>query len=83
LNRTGQNALFVREIEKPRLRPDWFSRWWDQEGELYLHDVPQTRPLPPEIQREFHSTKDLGIRDVVADGNVVRRIQLFECLGLR
>ena len=83
LNRTGQNALFVREIEKPRLRPDWFSRWWDQEGELYLHDVPQTRPLPPEIQREFHSTKDLGIRDVVADGNVVRRIQLYECLGLR
>ncbi len=83
LNRTGQNAIFVREIEKPRLRPDWFSNWWNQSGDIYVNDVPETRPLPPEVRQEFESIHDLGIKDVVADGNVVRRIQLFECRKLR
>ena len=52
-------------------------------GILYVNDVPETRPLPPEVRQEFESIHDLGIKDVVADGNVVRRIQLFECRKLR
>jgi hypothetical protein len=83
LNRTGQNALFVREIEKPRLRPGWFSLWWNHSEDLYLNDAPETRPLPAEVRQEFESITDLGIKNVVADGNVVRRIQLFECRNLR
>jgi membrane-associated phospholipid phosphatase len=83
LDRTGQNALFVRETERPRPRPDWFSRWWSQNGDLYLDDVPETRPLPLAVRQEFESISDLGIKDVVADGDVVRRIQLFECRNLR
>ena len=83
LNRAGQNAIFVREIEKPRFRPGWFSRWWNQSGDLYVNDVPPTQPLPPEVRQEFESIHDLGIKDVVAGGNVVRRIQLFECRNLR
>jgi hypothetical protein len=83
LKRDGQNAIFVREIEKPRLRADWLSRWWKQSGDLYLDEVPPLRPLPPQIRQEFESTHDLGIQEVVAGGNVVRRIQLFECRNLR
>lgn len=83
LERAGQNAIFVREIEKPRFRADWLSRWWNQSGDLYLHEVPPARPLPPEVRQEFESISDLGIKEVLADGNVVRRIQLFECRNLR
>jgi hypothetical protein len=83
LNRVGQNALFVREIEKPRFRPDWFSRWWSRKGDLYENALPPTRPLPPEVRQEFESITDLGIRDVVVDGNIVRRVQFFECRDLR
>jgi hypothetical protein len=48
-----------------------------------VNDVPPTQPLPPEVRQEFESIHDLGIKDVVAGGNVVRRIQLFECRNLR
>ncbi len=83
LDRTGQNAIYVREIEKPRLPPDWFSRWWNHSQDLYEKDLPPAQPLPVEVRQEFESIRDLGIKDVVADGDVVRRIQLFECRNLR
>jgi hypothetical protein len=83
LNRAGQNAIYVREIDKPRLRPGWFPLWWNQSGDLYVNGIPETRPLPPEVRQEFESISDLGIKDMVAGGNVVRRIQLFECRNLR
>lgn len=83
LSRVGQNAIFVREIEKPRFRPGWFSRWWNQESDLYINDPPETHPVPAEVRQEFESIKDLGVKDVVADGNIVRRIQLFQCQKLR
>jgi 4-amino-4-deoxy-L-arabinose transferase-like glycosyltransferase/membrane-associated phospholipid phosphatase len=83
LNRTGQNAIFVHELELPRLRPDWLSRWWHQSNDLYTNDVQAARPPPAEVRQEFESVSDLGIKNVVADGNVVRRIQLFECRNLK
>jgi len=88
LNHAGQNALFVREIDKPQLRVNFFSweglsRWWHRSGNLYLNDIPPTRPLPQQIRQEFEFITDLGVKDVVADGNIVRRIQLFECRNLR
>jgi len=83
LDRTGQNAIFVREIDKPRFRPDWFSRWWNRSENLYENDIPPAHPMPPEVVRQFESISDLGIKNVVANGNVVRRIQLFECRNLR
>jgi membrane-associated phospholipid phosphatase len=83
LNRAGQNALFVREVELPRLRPDWLSRWWNQSGDLYAKDDPLPHPLPAEVLEEFDSVSNLGIKDVMTGGEVVRRIQLFECRNLR
>jgi membrane-associated phospholipid phosphatase len=83
LGRTGQNALFVREIDRPRFRPDWLSRWWNRDRDLYVNEAPLQRPLPPGLQQEFVSITDLGIKDVVVEGNIIRRVQLFECHNLR
>ncbi len=82
LQRTGQNALFVREIDRPALRPDWFSRWWRQDPKIFVEDHPQGGPPPREVRRQFDSFTDLGVRDVVFDGNIVRRVQLIQCRHL-
>ena len=83
LGRTGQNAIFVREVELPRMRTNWLSLWWNRSGDIFQKDPPPVRPLPAEIRQEFESVRDLGIYEVMAGGNVVRRIQLFECHDLK
>jgi hypothetical protein len=83
LDRKGQNAVFVRQAEPPALRPDWLSRWWRHDDNILVLDKPATRPVPAEIQRQFESFTDLGFRDIVADGNIVRRVQLIQCHHLR
>ena len=82
-HRAGQNAVFVREIERPPLRPDWLSRWWRREPDLFAHDNPATKPLPVEVRRQFDSITDLGIKDVISEGHgTMRRVQLFQCRNL-
>ncbi|HUD48212.1 MAG TPA: glycosyltransferase family 39 protein [Candidatus Baltobacteraceae bacterium] len=83
LDRKGQDALFVRQVDPPALRPDWLSRWWRHDDNILVLDKPPASPLPAEIERQFESFTDLGIRDIVADGNIVRRVQLIECHHLR
>ena len=90
LDRKGQNAIFIREAGAPRLRRDWFGRWWHHDADIYDPDPPSDPasgtlpvPPPPEVQRQFDSITYLGVRNVVADGDIVRRAQLFECHHLR
>jgi hypothetical protein len=83
LHRTGQNALFVREVSPPALRPDWLARWWRQDPDIFQPDNPQDGPPPPELLRQFDSCTKLGVRDVVFDGAIVRRVQLIQCRHLR
>jgi len=83
LYRRGQNALFVREIPSPALRPDWFARWCRRDPDIFLPDHPQGGPPPPEILRQFDSCSNLGARDIVVGGNIVRRAQLIQCRHLR
>jgi hypothetical protein len=83
LQRAGQNALFVREIERPALRPDWFARWWRQDPDIFVPDHPPGGPAPPEVLRQFDSCTNLGVRDVVFDGAIIRRVQLILCRHLR
>ena len=82
LDRSGQNAIFVREIDRPALRPDWFSRWWRQDPDIFVPDHPRGQPPPPEVLHQFDSFRDLGVRDVVFDGSIIRRLQLIECRHL-
>jgi 4-amino-4-deoxy-L-arabinose transferase-like glycosyltransferase len=82
LQRTGQNALFVREIDRPALRPDWFARWCRADADIFLPDNPQGKPPPLGLQQQFDSFTNLGVRDVVFDGNIVRRVQLIQCRHL-
>jgi membrane-associated phospholipid phosphatase len=83
LQRAGQNALFVREISRPALRPDWFSRWWRRKADIFLPDRPPEPPPPPEVAGQFESFTNLGAHDVVFQDAIVRRVQLIACYHLR
>jgi 4-amino-4-deoxy-L-arabinose transferase-like glycosyltransferase/membrane-associated phospholipid phosphatase len=82
LHRSGQNALFVREIGSPVLRRDWLSRWWRQDPDIFVPDHPQGAPAPPAVLRQFDSFTNLGVRDVMFDGAIIRRVQLIQCRHL-
>jgi membrane-associated phospholipid phosphatase len=83
LDRKGQNALLVRQVDPPALRPDWLARWWRRDPDILILDKSPALPPPPEILRQFDSFTDLGFRDIIANGNIVRRVQLIECHHLR
>jgi hypothetical protein len=83
LNRTGQSAIFVVEAQRPRLVPGWFLRWWHHEPDLFVDGPSSAPPVPPEVRKEFQSIEDMGIKDVIVNGNLVRRLQLYECRNLR
>jgi len=82
LDRTGQNALFVREIGGPSLRPDWLGRWWRHDTNIFLPGPAKGGPPPPEVQHQFDSFTDLGVRDVIFNGAILRRVQLIQCRHL-
>ena len=82
LHRHGQNALFVREISGPTLRSDWFSQWWHHNPDIFVSVRPHGGPPPPELKKQFDSFTDLGVRDVIYDGSVIRRVQLNQCRHL-
>jgi 4-amino-4-deoxy-L-arabinose transferase-like glycosyltransferase/membrane-associated phospholipid phosphatase len=82
LGRHGQNALFVREVSSPALRPDWLSRWWHQEPGIFVVDHPEGGPPPPELKDQFDSFTNLGVREVIFNGAVIRRVQMIQCWHL-
>ena len=61
-DRKGQNAVFIRELDR--------DRKFDP-------------PAPPELEQQFESVTDLGVREVLYHGRVVRPLQIFACRGLR
>jgi hypothetical protein len=83
-NRFGENAVYMREVDRESLRSDWLKRWWNREGDLFEHDPPKLKPVPKDILNEFESVQDLGVFDVkYADRGVMRRVQLFACRNFR
>jgi 4-amino-4-deoxy-L-arabinose transferase-like glycosyltransferase/membrane-associated phospholipid phosphatase len=84
LGRTGQNAIFAREVERPKLRSGWFSKWWNHSDDLYLPESPGPETVPPELRAQFETITDLGVQDVAPEGKgVLRRVQFFACENLR
>jgi hypothetical protein len=84
LGRAGQDAIFVREAARPRLRPGWFSDWWHGSNDLYLPAPAVAQALPPELLSQFETVTDLGVKQVVYPGKgVLRCAQFFACHNLR
>ena len=50
---------------------------------IYVQHLYVPQPPPEQLVREFGSVSDLGVKEVVYRGRVLRRIQLFACRDLR
>jgi 4-amino-4-deoxy-L-arabinose transferase-like glycosyltransferase len=84
LGRAGEDALFVREVDRPKLRPRWLSDWWHGSNNLYLPAPAATQALPPELVAQFETITELGVKEVIYPGKgVLRRAQYFACHNLR
>jgi hypothetical protein len=82
-NRTGDNAIYVKELSTPPLKKGWVMSWLKGEP---MEDLEQQLPepkAPPEfLTKEFESVKDLGVFPIIYRGRIFHRVQLFECRNL-
>jgi hypothetical protein len=43
----------------------------------------EPKPIdPPALLQEFDPVTNLGIQDIIVDGRILKRVQLFECRNL-
>lgn len=81
-NRTGQNAIYVHEINAPSLIKGWFPRWLKGEPMEDLSNPTVPKSAPPALEEEFDSVKDLGVYPVYYKNRAFHFVQLFECRNL-
>jgi hypothetical protein len=81
-NRKGQNAIYVQQIDLPKLESGWFSKWLTNETNS-LVALPKGKSAPPDIVKQFSSVTDLGVVQIPFGKRVFRQVQLFECRDLR
>lgn len=78
----GANAIYVDESPPPNLKRGWFWDWLARKKDIYDEKPPRKVKVPREVIEEFESVTDLGTRDIVIRGQIVRRVQLFACRNL-
>ena len=84
-----QPLVYYLHSKTPENQFYFWPGYEDRKGQNALYVVEldflkgQPEPAPPELVAEFESVIDLGEFKITADGHVVRRLQLFECRGLR
>jgi len=82
-NRTGDNALYVKELSTPKLKKDWVHLWLHGTPlEELPREEPKQGPPPDFLTQEFESVKDLGVFPIYYRGRIFHNIQLFECRNL-
>jgi membrane-associated phospholipid phosphatase len=82
-NRTGDNAIYVKELGMPPLGKSWVMRWLKGEPmENLLRYQPEAKAAPEFLTQEFESVKDLGLYPIYYRGRVFHIIQIFECRNL-
>jgi hypothetical protein len=60
--RKGENAVFVRELDRKK---------------------PDPKPAPQSLVDEFESVTDMGVRNVMYHGQLLRPLQFFACRNLK
>ncbi len=78
----GANAIYVDDASLPKLRKDWYWTWIAGGKDINDDKPPRKNRVPREVIEEFESVTDLGTRDIVVRGQVVRRVQMFACRNL-
>jgi membrane-associated phospholipid phosphatase len=80
--RTGENAIYVTELNPYPLESGWFWKWLKHEKVDYAR-IPPPAAAPKKIAGEFASISDLGEHEVKIGGRVFRRVHLWACYNLK
>lgn len=78
--------VFYQSWERPVNQFYFYPGYRDRKGQnaVYVLRIKEgPRPAPSHIVAEFERVEDLGVREVRRHGQVLRRVQLFACHGLR
>jgi len=82
-NRTGENALYVKELSMPKLYKNWPSMWWHGAKVADMErEKPKQDPAPKFLTQQFESVNDLGVFPIYYRGRIFHYMQLFECRNL-
>jgi membrane-associated phospholipid phosphatase len=79
--RQGQNALYVRELNAPKLTNGWVFKWLNGETNLLRHPHISEEPHA-QIVADFESVRDLGQFHVYHRDRIFHTYQVFECRNL-
>jgi hypothetical protein len=80
--RKSDNAIYVTEPGTVRLSRDCVWRWLAGREQIFSY-VPPPVPAPASLVKEFASVTDLGVQEIRVNGRIMKRVQLFECRGLK
>ena len=79
----GANAIYIDDASLPKFKRGWIWTWLSGGADIYEPIAPSPATVPREVQQEFESVTDLGVREIKVHGQVLRRVQLFACRNLR
>ncbi len=82
LDRKGASAIYFHQLPDHRPASGWVFDWIAGDSIDYVQGTNST-PLPEVVRAQFNEVKRIGVREIEYRGNVVRRIELFECRGLK
>jgi membrane-associated phospholipid phosphatase len=86
----GDNPLvFSPTSPTPKNQLFFWPGYTGRKGEnaVYVQELdrdrPNPQPPPPALEAEFESISDMGVRNVLYHGKLLRPLQCFACRGLR
>lgn len=82
-NRTGDNAIYVKELSMPKLKKDWPILWLKGTPmEDLVREEPKDNPPPEFLTQEFETVKEIGVFPILYKNRVFHYVQMFECRNL-
>jgi len=81
--------VYYQSTDVPKNQFYYLSRYGTRKGEnaIYVHELDRDKPkpikAPARLQQEFESVEDIGIRNVMYHGKVLRPLQFFACRNLK
>jgi undecaprenyl-diphosphatase len=81
--------VYYKTSDFPRNQFFFWPGYTNRHGEtaIFVRELdrakPKTNPPPPVLQAEFENVTDLGVRNVLYHGQVLRPLHFFACRGLK
>lgn len=82
LGRKGASAIYFHQLPDHQPPGDWLFDWIAGNPINYTRAV-DTSPVPEVVLAQFTEVKRIGVREIEYRGSVIRRMELFECRGLK